>query len=230
MKDLYNLFTLFVEKETYHQEDLFYSLEFKDSRFQIVNKGDLDKAVTTFLNKCPKCGQFHTSSIYSIYKLLNNELKNILKLKIEIKLENEFDTELYYNSVMQNIIDYKKLFPVYLSNIKPLKSRSKAAPFFSYGEITYHKFNQLINLVYKFNIKLPKTVIAEYRGMSDYYDWLLEIDKFDYKKFNPLWIIQYPTSYYLTRIFKQAQVRKEVKKYLRNNYQPTLAKYYTAYV
>ena len=87
-----------------------------------------------------------------------------------------------------------------------------------------------MNLVFKTKATLPKDFINNYKGLSPYYDWLLDIEHFDYKKFNPLWIIQYATSHYLQAIFSIEAVRVAVRKHLRVNPQPTLAYYYTQYV
>jgi hypothetical protein len=98
------------------------------------------------------------------------------------------------------------------------------------AEITFRELSNLINLVFKNNIALPQAFIERMNGISDYYDWLIDMEKFDYKKFNPLWINQYPTKYYLEKIFSFSQIRKMTRNYLKTNHQPTLAYYYSQYV
>lgn len=232
--ELYSYFELFIKQEKFHHNDLFYSFNskgiIKNKRFVINRKNDFESVLQTFFEKCPKCKNFHSTSLFSIYFLLSPKYKNQLKIKIERKLANDFDLDLYYNAAMREIIDYKKLFKVYLEMFSPPKEKPRKNPFFSNGEIVYHRFNELFNLVFKYNISLSKKFVTEYKGMSDYYDWLLDMRAFDYSKFNPLWIIQYPTSIYLEKIFKQQNVKKKVKEYLKKNYQPTLSKYYASYV
>lgn len=68
------------------------------------------------------------------------------------------------------------------------------------------------------------------KGISDYYDWLLDLEGFDYDKFNPIWINQYATTFFLKKIFSNSEVQKKVRGYLKNNHQPKLAYYYSQYV
>jgi hypothetical protein len=228
--ELNDYFKLFVEDKKFHYEDLFYALDLTNGSFKIDSEEDFDKIISNYFERCPKCGNYHSSSLYSIYNILSPNLQKKLGSKIEKKLSEIFDIDMYYNAVLRDIIEYKKLFPYYIELFKPLKEKPRRDPFFGRGEITYPHFNELMNIVFKLNIRLPKKFVTEHMGMSDYYDWLIDMKAFDYSKFNPLWVIQYATIFYLKRIFKVPQVRKKIKEFLRKNYQPTLSKLYASYV
>lgn len=228
-KDLYDYFTLFIEDKRFHDEDLFYSFYAVRERIEMEDKKLFDLIIETFFGICPKCKRQHSRSLYSIYPLLSHQLKKELSKLIEEKLQFQMDTDLYYHSAIMEIIDYKKMFKEYLQKIVPKRENRREHSFFPSGEILYTRFNELMNIVFKNNIRLPNKTMTSFKGMSDYYDWLVDMKQFDYSKFNPLWILQYPTDAYLFRIFSITKIRKCVEEYLKRNNQPTLSKYYVEY-
>jgi len=98
------------------------------------------------------------------------------------------------------------------------------------GPIGFRELNNFMNVVFKYGIQLPDDFVNKLRGISDYYDWLLDMKDFDYSKFNPLWINYYATIYYLKTIFSLEIIRQKVQTFLRTFHQPTLAFYYTQHV
>ena len=231
-QQLYQFFRLFLEDDRYHHQNMFYAFRLdkkKGCKFQIDREEDFELLVATYFEKCSKCNSSHTESLYSLYFCLSPKFQKQLREKIETKLTKELDVQMYYNTAIRGVIDYRKYFDEYLNSFIPPKEKSAIRNFFSSGEISHHRFNELFNLVFKYDISLSQEFLNKFKGMSSYYDWLIDMRTFDYSKFNPLWINEYSTSYYLQRIFKVPQVRIKVKEYLQNNYHPTLARYYVEF-
>ena len=183
-----------------------------------------------FLDKCEKCGEYHERFAFSGSGLLDPIYRKKLSDRIRLKLSEKMHHDTYYYSCMFDLIDYKEFWDEFLDSFRRLKKSEGGVFDFPEGEVSYRDFNNLMNLVFKNKIILPKEFIDRMKGMSDYYDWLMDIDTFDYDKFDPLWIIQYATIYFLKTFFSNLMVREKVKNYLRKNHQPKLAYYYTQYV
>ena len=71
------------------------------------------------------------------------------------------------------------------------------------GEAFLPGLSKFINLCFKENIDLSNKKFDKLRGLSPYYDWLLNMRAFDYSIFKTDWILEYQTSYYLKKAFKK---------------------------
>ncbi|RYZ83985.1 MAG: hypothetical protein EOP04_18900 [Proteobacteria bacterium] len=144
-------------------------------------------------------------------------------------MQDEFDADLYYLLALAGVIDFELFFPKFISQFsRPKKIQERHL--FMEGEIHFRELSNLMNLVFKAKIDLPREFKQKLFGLTDYYDWVLDMDVFDYKKFQPIWILQYATRHYLEKAFSITQVKQSVRSYLRFNHQPKLAYYYSQYV
>jgi hypothetical protein len=60
-----------------------------------------------------------------------------------------------------------------------------------------NRLGAIINLCLKFNIDLTSDRFDHFKGFDPYYDWLMDMGNFDYSKFDPRWITEYTTTFYL---------------------------------
>lgn len=210
--------------------DAFANLNNKQDFALIETEEEFDLFCKFFLDKCEKCDDYHQNIVFTGHSILSNEFKVKFSSILKLRLDEHFDLKVYYFASLFEIIDYRTFFKEYLNLFRPPSKERKH--FFDHldGEIKFRHLNELMNLVFKNKIRLQKEFIMSLKGISDYYDWLLDMKNFDYNKFNPIWIIQYATTYYLRTIFTHKIIRMKVKDYLKKNYQPTLAFYYTQYV
>jgi hypothetical protein len=230
--DLLNDLFLFIIKSPHlHSEDLFEQFSsIEDYQFKLKLTGSGFEEISKFLfTKCEKCGEFHKNVLFYTYSLLPSKYQAIVTKKINILLSDSFDADLYYLSVMGNAIDHKPFFNQYLNLFKPIR-KSDNSYYHMNGEIHFRYLNNLLNLVFKTNATLSTDFVNQFKGLTDYYDWVFDMENFDYSKFSPLWIIQYPTKYYLRKAFSIKNVKDKVRRYVRENNQPTLAYYFTQWV
>jgi len=221
-----DLFIICLGMPSLHSSDVFNAfVDIKDlEKFSPCSDEQEFKMLSELvLEKCRICGENHGKELLPVCTHLRKPYKKILSNAIQERVRLTEDFGLYYRAAIFGIIDYKVNFEGYLKSLEQLQKN--VHPFLS-GEISMRKLNDLMNLVFKFNIKLPTKFISKYKGISKYYDWLIGMEKFNYKEFNPLWILQYPTKWYLKRIFSQKIIRVIVVEYLKENNQPTLAEYY----
>jgi len=225
-KDLNKIFNLIVDRPVFHNDELFNAfarLANKHPVKLIYSYSSFEKILAFVFSKCEKCGRRHSFGMLSFYSLMTSSLQKKFTDKIDENLDKGTDLELFISGSMSNLANTSKYLHKYLPLFdKPLKPN----PRFLSMEITMRSLNNFLNVIFKFDLPLPIEFVTKMKGLSDYYDWLLDMDGFNYDKFNPLWIIQYPTASYLKKAFSIRSVRKQVRTFLGENYQPLLAKYY----
>ena len=192
-------------------------------------KKQLEELVEMIIVKCPNCKTSHHLAIVNLYGVLSKCNQQLVGEMITASLTSSFDQDLYYFAVMADIIPYDKFFPQYLASIpKPAKKSDNFL--FLQGDVIFKELNELVNILYKIGDKIPAFIVEKYKGISDYYDWLLDMENFDYRRFDPLWIVQYPTDPFLKKMFTLKDVQVATKRYLKNMSHPMLAKYFVANV
>ena len=232
-KQIKQLFNQCLENPLLHSQEVFEAfagLSRKSGPSFIDDRNEFDKFCQLFLNKTERTVWYSNDILLTIHSSLTEEFKTELTVLIHKKLQDKFDHEVYYLASLYEVIDYRANFDQYLALFKhPVQGRRHPFGHLD-GELSYRELNNLMNLVFKNKISLPISFIENLKGISDYYDWLLDMDNFDYRRFKPLWIIQYATLHYLEKIFAYDSVRQKVRHYLKKNHQPTLAAYYSQYV
>ena len=232
-KQIKQLFNQCLENPLLHSQEVFEAfagLSRKSGPSFIDDRNEFDKFCQLFLNKTERTVWYSNDILLTIHSSLTEEFKTELTVLIHKKLQDKFDHEVYYLASLYEVIDYRANFDQYLALFKhPVQGRRHPFGHLD-GELSYRELNNLMNLVFKNKISLPISFIENLKGISDYYDWLLDMDNFDYRMFKQLWIIQYATLHYLEKIFAYDSVRQKVRHYLKKNHQPTLAAYYSQYV
>ncbi|MBL7732299.1 MAG: DUF4935 domain-containing protein [Chitinophagaceae bacterium] len=227
-----NLFMLVVSTKEMHSYSLFdtFNKIAESSNYKFFsNRSEFDNLLNENLTTCEKCGRQHDNILITCHKALPTEFRNDLKARIEKQLDLELNFDLYYKASIFEIIDYNRYFEKLLGMLEKPTSISSGWWADLDKEIKFRRLNELLNLVYKNSIHLPPNFINKMKGLSHYYDWLLDMKNFDYKKFNPLWVAEYTTEYYLRVIFKNRTVCRLVQKYLKTNFQPKVANLYSLY-
>lgn len=189
----------------------------------ITTTNQLELLKKYFFEKCEKCNEVHIDILLDSFSLLSKPCKQKVSDLFIQKLRSKFEPDVYYKLAILDIIAYESFVDEYLSHFhKPITGSIKSN-ILIHGEITMRKVNELMNLLFKNNHLLPVSNRTDLVGISPYYDWLLNMEDFDYSRFDPLWIIQYVTKYYMERIFSVLKVRTMVKEYLKHNHQPYLS-------
>jgi hypothetical protein len=213
---------LAINNEKFHDEKIFNALQIQISKHHpdaLINDEETFNLITTyFLKECPKCKTFHGAEILVyIYHILAIPFQQQLQIKVNSFLRSEFNQELYYKFAIHGIIDYKTFFEHYLSLLPVVKKYKKGISFFDNTVANYYGLSELLNLCFKYNVDISTGEFQKFKNISDYYDWLLDMDNFNYRKFNPKWILAYRTDSYLSRIFKNKKVHDYMKTYLKKS-------------
>ena len=164
---------------------------------------------------------------YAVSLLNEGERKEISKIIIK-RLHEKFDAEFYAMASVFEMIDYdENLFAKFLNTVPDqTKRKNEFRGIFSQDD--NHRLGQAINLMYKYDMPFTKEVrdLANFSIQKDYYTWLMDLDNFDYSKFNIYWVLEYQTKYYFKAFKKSKKLKSVIQKSLKKNYIEGVARLY----
>jgi len=149
--------------------------------------------------------------------------------RIEEALANNFSADMFYLFAVHGIIGYEGWLEKFASETALPVPGGESSAFGSSRFAISPGLSDLINLAFKTGIDTKGSLFARFRGHSAYYDWLLDMDSFDYKDFNEEWVMEYKTSPYLDKMFSHPKVREAVREKLKERFNPTIAEYLVRY-
>lgn len=216
----------------------FHDERFLESLSKIINKREgkveirpeMFSVIKSFFEeKCPICDHSHDSSLLVDFFLIasNIDTKEKLKYLITDKLNEKFEWRLYYNASIFDVIEFNEVF---FHKMKSIRKPKTDTPLF-FGHYSMDEKNRdpflgaLINLSFKYKID-TSNALHHLKGYDPYYDWLIDMDEFDYTLFNPRWICEYPTTYYFQKISQMSIIKKIVRQYLETHNDVLLTTHY----
>lgn len=220
---------LIVSKEKYHTED-FLHLASK----LVVNNNENGIAPEIF-NKIielhfseSKASNNNRSSIAYFFDSASSEQRTEIKNNVETSLNNKFDYDLFYKSVMYDIIEYSdsRFAEFFKESLPKPSSTSFRNAFINRDEKRFDRVNMLINLCFKIRADFGMQMFTQIKEIDLYYRWLLDLDNFDYSKFKIYWITEYDTKYFNERFRNCIKLRDVLTKYLKNNRAPRIQEAY----
>lgn len=193
----------------------------------------LSKVILPFIKNrlYEKKGQLNPHNyIVHINVLLNtNQKKELLNYYKQI-LEKENNHYLFYILVIYDVVDIncRKFLNNYIDSIdlknkKALKSRS----FLRRTSVErYEKIDNLLNMWFKYDLSLTDKRVKPFEKVNDYYNWLLNLDGFDYDKFDSEWLSEYGTRFYFEHFKKSKTLKGKIKSLLHKDFDIALKKVY----
>lgn len=181
------------------------SLKISDYRFNLL----VNQSITI----CQKCGVTHSFDIlFTIFKKVSKDKQDIIRNTIKLKLKTSFSFELFYSANIYDIIELdKKQFYSIIDKLEIKQKNHTFRSIFSNKEdYQRNSLDQILNLCFKHDINLKQKRFTRLKKVHPYYEWLINMDDFDYKKFNPEWVLNYQTKYYFGAMSKS----KNLKNYL----------------
>lgn len=208
-----------VENKQLHEYKIFHALSQQVTKNQkkilITNRNLFESIKNNFLGTCTLCDHLHTDILMHLIPLLSRSLKSEMQQLLQ-SLHNKFNPDIYYKLAIAGIIDYTiELDKFKELCVRPLNKKEGPVHPFVKGEAVLYRLSELLNIYFKNGLSTREDFFKKFKGFSDYYDWIIDPDEFDYKKFNPLWILEYQTHYYLQRIFSSANLKKHLIPFLK---------------
>lgn len=199
-----------IKNPKFHHQSFFENISNNIQRQKITiafTKRQYDLIINLSQNKCTFCNEIH-SPVYLTYfhrVIKNSDQKKQIQKKIEQSLTKKFNFELFGLAVTFEILNINSIFlDLAMKNIKN-KTHD--------DELNY-KLSFLLNICFKEDINLSDPKFISLRGISPYYDWLLDMDKFDYALFTPDWVNEYSTRFYFKRMNESSKLKSELEHFL----------------
>lgn len=166
----------------------------------------------------------------SIYGIVKKDFQLIIKNKILKELDKNFVFEIYYYCVTYDLIsyNYNNYFDDYLKNFNLNHHRVVDNNLFNTNGSTkrYLVIDEILNIAFKFQLDIDNMKFDVFRGISNYYDWILNIKNYNYENFDPYWINMYHTDFYDSYFRKYDNLKKEILKAINSNDDNRLRKIY----
>lgn len=167
------------------------------------------------------------------WHLLDSVHQNYIKEAVIKFLDEDFNFEVYNDAAVNNIIHYnhhnyfQKAID-YLQNSKCTGEYNVAndekAMMIENGDIALLDFIDLVYTIDEVNLNDPR--IQSFARISEYYNWLLNLDNYDYSKFKLEWLLIHPYGKYFDKFKEVDKLKSKIKKELKKEYNPTIAKWY----
>jgi hypothetical protein len=173
---------------------------------------------------CPVCKRQHEPTMWvPFYHLAKTDLdRTFIKEKIVEILNRQFSWRLYYVAAIYGILGIDEAFFRQLIDVKVQKG---PRPFSNYSADELNRdfrLGAIINLSFKYGIDTSTAQFDHMRGFDAYYDWLLDMNNFNYDDFNPRWVSEYGTKYYFEKIKGYPVIRQKMLEYLKEHHDPLL--------
>ncbi len=170
--------------------------------------------------KCTVCGHEHSPNLILYFHgiLKSNDQITCIERGVQKKLENKFDSNIYYLATILGVVSYAQYFDEFIAKVQPSdQTTSFRSSFSGVPETRFNGLNMIINIAYKYQLDLDDGMFDHLRKINSYYEWLFNLGEFDYANFQPKWITEYPTKFYFMEFEKVKKIRKLVVEYLREN-------------
>jgi hypothetical protein len=218
---LYEFIQIELKKAKFHNQDLittavdqlkrkFKKFEFEEEQFK--------ELFTYAFDECKTCNVKHQPDfMLDIFQAVDdNKIKKQISEGIIDQLHIRFDSNLHYLSVMHDVIEVEDgLFSKYIDIIKPRENRrSHQSIFTGTKDNRFHQVNNLLDICFKYDIDLADSKFNAFRNLDMYYEWLFNMEGFDYAKFTPSWTYEYWTVHYINQYKKHSVIQNKIKDYL----------------
>lgn len=160
----------------------------------------------------------YTVGIIHLLRCLSEEnQKDLILKKIKNKQLVNYKLEIWCTMVLYDVFPFEERdLNCALNFLLPNKNIA-GQPASMFGGPRYNGgLDQLINVCFEKEVDLSISKFDVLRDNSLYYQWLLNVDGFNYKDFDPSWLLEYDTKSYLKRFAKSETLKKHVEKLLVN--------------
>lgn len=180
---------------------------FKKRDYLIMENVKVIELVDKIFNLMKESKNDYYEIIANMYKKVNKDVKKYIRDKIKDTMLVDSSFDLFYLSTIFNIVplDKEKLLSA-LDELKLEATDSWRSIFSGVEEFRIYQLDELLNVLFKFNIYLDDTRMYRIKQVHPYYRWVIDPDNFNYKEFDLNWIVTYPTIYYFKRMAKSEKL------------------------
>lgn len=207
-----------LKNHTYRTGEILYEIidSYKLGKLNLSPK-EIDCLVFQHFEKCNICDRIHQDHLFPLlYKNGNNQVKEYVKVKVTKYLNDNYKFDFYYLASIYNVID----FDIKILNREILNYQVKQSPkstnskIWGVQDFYFPKVDQILNLAFQNEINTNSKLFKKFSKINLYYKWLLNMDSFNYEKFEVTWALHYHTIYFLNRMSKSEKFKTYIRNYL----------------
>jgi hypothetical protein len=154
-----------------------------------------------------------------IYRYLTDEKqKSQIKKFVINLLDRSFDETIYYKFSISGVIPHtQKMENIYINKLNEfVLSLNKNRPQL-FGNFSINQVDNYLNYLFSKGLMPEEHIKDKLCGINLYYCWLLDIDNFDYKKFEIKWLSNHFTIFFKQHYCASEILRKFLLDYIRAN-------------
>lgn len=157
--------------------------------------------------------------IIKLYEKVTGKRKEIILNTITIDLNKSHTFNKYYIYAINGIIPFDENKIMGWVNDFNIEAKSPSlSSFFGQTEGYQNNYlNELLNLCFKYNLDTASKEFEKLKKVHPYYEWIIDMDNFDYSKFDPDWVLNYQTIFYIRKMSKSVQLKNALVSFLKNN-------------
>lgn len=157
-------------------------------------------------------------------------IKNNITKKAQKRLKTKFDPKYYYNLAIRDIIPLDmELLKEFQGTIPDLSGPSKFDTDFLFMENRKNEsLSEFINLMYYYDLPFEEghRSLSALAKNSEYYIWLMDLEGFDYSRFDPSWVMAYRTKPYFDQFKKCPILLHNIRQAVKEEFSEGLARIY----
>lgn len=159
-----------------------------------------------------------------LYGKVPDKEKALITGRISAELNKQFDYSLFYLAAVYDVINpTEKELNKLLDEIDTKKEEHTFRTAFSGRKNNYfRRLDELINLYFKYAIPTTTKRFRRFKKLNRYYDWVLDMDNFNYRHLDMNWLTQYKTKFYYKRMSECEPLKAAMTGYLRKHKNPVV--------
>ncbi|MBK9220677.1 MAG: hypothetical protein IPO16_00970 [Saprospiraceae bacterium] len=202
--------------------------------FIIKDANFFDRLILGITTPCKRCYRIHNIEyLYAPLAISDQNGKKIIKQKVIEYLENKFDPDFYERGISLDIFtkeDHKDLLQKYIAYANKCCSSYDVKEERGIWIIqNYSGFNCISCLAY-LKVDFKHEDIQSISKKSDYYNWLINFDTYDYSNFNTKWLTQLCPEFIKTKLNSIESLKEKVSEELKKDYDNNLAEFFIKYL
>jgi hypothetical protein len=164
--------------------------------------------------------------LWYAYTFLPQKDKNALIDGVLNELNKKFEPEVWYMAVIFDLLPFNQ--PFFDKFIETIPNQNIANHPFHLNQENI-RLEQAIDIVFKFDLSMDK--LKKYSNhcvdsKKDYYTWLMNLDEFDYSKFDIYWLLRPQTKYSFEALKKSELLLENIGIKLKDCYNERISKLY----
>lgn len=156
-------------------------------------------------------GRRNLNQVIALHKIVDIKQRSDLANLIRAELSRNFDFFGYVNAIRFEIIDHTEFFEVFLASV-PLSQNERDVQNHLFGNERdrNRRLNWFIDYAYKYGLNLKESRFQVLHQNEPYFKWLMNLEDFDYDKFNPFWVLEFQTESYFNEFRKYRKIRDAI--------------------